>query len=146
MRKAGSERGSVLLLTIGLAVLALLVVLVVVDASTAFLQRRSLAGVADAAAIAGAQAVDLDRLYADGVAAGIVPLDGAGVEAAVRRQLSQSEAGRAVPGFALESVRTDGRTVTVTVRGALDLPFAAILPSAAPRVLRVTAHARLQLH
>jgi hypothetical protein len=56
---------------IGLAVVLLMAVAVVVDASAAFLHRQRLDTVADGAALAGADAGsrDLETLYADGVAA-----------------------------------------------------------------------------
>ena len=73
MRTGGdAERGSVLVLALGLVVICLIAVAVVVDASTVFLARRSLQSAADSAALAGAQAIDLDDYYARGAAVGIV--------------------------------------------------------------------------
>ena len=52
--KRSDDEGSVLLLTIGYAVLALVAVLVCVDATSLYLAQKRLDSVADAAALAGA--------------------------------------------------------------------------------------------
>ena len=60
-RRIGSDdEGSVLLLTIGYAVLALVAVLVCVDATSLHLAQKRLDSVADAAALAGADGFTLD--------------------------------------------------------------------------------------
>lgn len=58
MRRADDE-GSVLLLTIGYAVLALVTVLVCVDATSLYLAQKRVDAVADAAALAGADGFTL---------------------------------------------------------------------------------------
>lgn len=75
--RPGDDEGSILLLTLGYALLALAVVLVCVDATSLYLTQKKLDALADAAALAGADgfalAVDADgpaaRLTADGVRA-----------------------------------------------------------------------------
>ena len=52
--KAGRDEGSVLLLTIGYVLLALVTVLVCVDATSLYLAQKKLDALADAAALAGA--------------------------------------------------------------------------------------------
>ena len=86
MRWRGDDRGSVLLLTIGYAVLVLVAVLVCVDATSLYLAQKRLDSLADAAALAGADGFSLEvvdgspvatlhadevRLQADGVVAAI---------------------------------------------------------------------------
>jgi uncharacterized membrane protein len=63
------DAGQTTILIIGLAVVLLMAIGVVVDASAAYLQRQGLDSVADGAALAGADAGsrDLPALYADGV-------------------------------------------------------------------------------
>ncbi|MCT9820395.1 pilus assembly protein TadG-related protein [Microbacterium sp. W1N] len=56
---AADDEGSVLLLTIGYAVLALVLVLVCVDATSLYLQQKRADAVADAAALAGADGFEL---------------------------------------------------------------------------------------
>lgn len=61
------ERGNVTVLTIGfLAILGTLVV-VVVNASAAFLERRELMNLADRVALHAADGLDRDRVYAGGI-------------------------------------------------------------------------------
>lgn len=138
MRTGGdAERGSVLVLALGLIVICLIAVAVVVDASTVFLARRSLQSAADSAALAGAQAIDLDDYYARGAAEGIV-LDPAAVRAAVGRHL------RSAPGVALESVSVRGDTVTVRVRDRVRPPFSGWLTPAGSYSLEAEAAAALR--
>ena len=68
---SGGEHGQATVFIIGLAVVLLMAVAVVVDASAAFLQRQELDTVADGAALAGADAGsrNLEALYGEGVAA-----------------------------------------------------------------------------
>ena len=132
-----AERGSTLLLGIGLAVVCLLGTVVVVDTTSAFLQRRSLMAVADAAALAGAQAMDLATYYREGAHAG-TRLESAQVVAAVRRHLGRYSA--AEPLMALDSVGTDGQRVWVRLSRPIDLPF---LSAIHPDDVRVEGVARL---
>lgn len=60
------DDGSILLLSIGFAVAALLLVWAVVDASAVFLARRDLTAAVDGAALAAAQQVDAAAIYASG--------------------------------------------------------------------------------
>ncbi len=120
MRSAAREdRGSVLLLGIGWLTACLLAIVLIVDATSAYLQRRALMSVADAAALAGAQSVDLAAYYRDGATTG-TRLDPVQVGAAVRTQVARSaSAGE----MTLESVLTDGVTVRVRMSSPLELPF-----------------------
>lgn len=117
------ERGSVLLLTVGLAVVALLVVAVVTDAAALFLHRRSLAGAADGAALAGAQGVDLAAVYA-GRADGTLPLTPEAVRSRVRAYVASS----APEGTRVLAARTDGTRVRVRLAETVRLPFRSWLP------------------
>ena len=63
---AAEEDGSTLLLTILYGVLGLALVLVVVSASSLYLERKRLFTVADGAALAGAEAWRLDSVRVDG--------------------------------------------------------------------------------
>ena len=80
------ERGSVLLLGIGMIVVGILAVAVAVDVSAAFLQRRALMSLGDSAALAGAQSIDLDSYYANGASIG-TRLSPVAVASAARRQV-----------------------------------------------------------
>lgn len=58
-RRSASDEGSILLLTIGYALLALVLVLVCVDATSLYLAQKRTQAVADAAALAGADGFTL---------------------------------------------------------------------------------------
>ena len=130
------ERGSVLLLGIGMIVVGILAVAVAVDVSVAFLQRRALMSLGDSAALAGAQSIDLDSYYANGAAIG-TRLSPAEVASAARRQVGIA---RGSDEIAIESITTDGITVRVRLSEPLRLPFFGSLRS--DRV-RIESSARL---
>ena len=69
MKAGAAERGSILVLGALLVAACVLAVVVLVDATAAFLQRAHVMAVADAAALAGAQAIDLPAYYEKGAAA-----------------------------------------------------------------------------
>ena len=121
------EQGQSAVLIVGLASFLLLAIVVVVDASAAFLQRQSLDTVADGAALAGADAGsrDLASLYGSGV--GSEPrLDQAETlaRAAVEDYLNRTGARSEYPGLRYD-VRFDptDNSVVVQVRAPLDLPL-----------------------
>jgi uncharacterized membrane protein len=109
------EEGSILVLTLGYAVVLLALVLVVVDASAVFLARRGLASACDGASLAAAQSVDTGRVYRVGVTGSTLPL--AGVQAAVGRYRA-----RTYPQGALSATVRDGDTVVVSGSRTVALP------------------------
>lgn len=116
------DRGSVLLLGIGFVTVCLLAVAVVVDVSAAFLQRRALTSIGDAAALAGAQAIDLDAYYANGATRG-TRLNPRLVAGAARRHVAAvSSAGKAGE-VTIDSIVSDGVNVVVRLSAPLALPF-----------------------
>ena len=116
---ARDDAGTILLLTLGCVALALMLVVVVVDASAVFLARRGLAADSDGAALAAAQSVSTARVYAGG-AGGRLPL------ADVQRVVAGYDAGH--PSMLTATVRHDtgGDTVIVSGRRDVRLPFAAM--------------------
>jgi uncharacterized membrane protein len=105
----------VLLLTIGYAMLALAAILVCVSATSLYLEQKRLDGLADAAALAGADGFEL-TLDGDAVRA---ELD----ETAVRAQ-AQALIDDVGTGAMLVSASTpDGVSARVTVRGRWDPPL-----------------------
>jgi Flp pilus assembly protein TadG len=117
----GDDRGSTVLLGIMLLGVCLLGMAVLVDASAAFLQRRQLTSLADAAALAGAQAIDLDAYYEQG-ASDRTRLDPVAVVSRVRGHLRATGVAT-VPGLAVERIASDGRQVTVRLSAPLRLAF-----------------------
>ncbi|MBK9740807.1 MAG: hypothetical protein IPO93_15205 [Actinobacteria bacterium] len=121
-RAPTGDAGSVLMLGVGLVVVCLMGLTALVDVSAAFLQRQQLLAVADAAAIAGAQAIDLPAYYAEGASA-VTRLDATAVRGAVDRHLERAGARSAVPGLAVSRVWSDGDQVVVGLSSPLRLPF-----------------------
>lgn len=117
------EQGSVTLLIIGFAGILLMAIVMVIDASSAYLQRQGLDNLADGAALYAADLGSTD-VYADGVDAARLGQEEAGVEAAVRDYLARAGAGRKFPGIDV-GVRVDrvSRSVTVRLQAPLDLPL-----------------------
>ena len=119
--RLSDERGSVLLLGIAWVGIVLLTLMVGIDASSAFLQRRALVAVADAAALAGAQGIDLDAYYREG-ASTQTALDPRAVTARVTGFVAQVPASE-ISGLRLDGVTSDGRSVVVQVSAPVRLPF-----------------------
>ncbi|MDP1878675.1 MAG: pilus assembly protein TadG-related protein [Actinomycetota bacterium] len=125
MRNSGSlarDEGSVLLLAVGMVVVGLLAFTVLINASAAFLQRQRLLALADAAALAGAQALDLEQYYLVGASVG-TRLDPVAVAAAVRRHVAASGAAREIDGLVIDRASSDGTSVDVALHAPLRLPF-----------------------
>lgn len=111
-----------LLLIMGLVVLAALFVTVVMDVSALFLDRRDLIAAADGAALAGAQAVDAESLYTEGLpASGPLFLDEVRARAAVQDYLIENGFFDRYAGFAVH-VQTSPTTVRVELGALVQLP------------------------
>ena len=126
------ESGTVMLLVIGLVAVLVATIAVVTDVSSLWLTRRSLHDGADAAAIAAAQAVDLDAVYRgatprtrDGVA--VLPLDPGQVRARVMRYVKDARLTTAFSHLQVVSVRSDGDSVVVVLRARAKPPFMSML-------------------
>jgi hypothetical protein len=117
------EGGQVTVLIIGFAGILLMAIVVVIDASAAYLQRQGLDNLADGAALYGAD-LGSAGIYEQGLDEARLTQQAAAVEAAVRDYLARSDAASAYPGIDV-GVRVDpvGRSVTVTLRAPLDLPL-----------------------
>lgn len=128
------DQGSVLLLVLGFAGLLLTLVAVVADLSAVVLAKRGVASAADGAAVAAAQALDLDAVYDAGLGAEL-PLSPGDARARVAAYEGQARAQQ--PGLRL-GLRLEGRTAVVTGSRTVRLPFR--LPGTG--VVRVSAVAR----
>lgn len=134
------ERGSVLLLGVGFVGVIALALAVAVNGAALLLQRQALMAVADAAALAGAQSIDLATYYAIGAGTG-TRLDPAAAASAARWHVARM--GEQVPGMRIDDVGSDGTSIVVQVSAPMDLPFA-IVPIGDERI-RVRSAARLDL-
>ena len=121
------ERGQTTLLIVGLAVVLMMAIAVVVDATAAYLQRQGLATVADGAALAGADAGSRNEpdLYVDGIGDAVrLEQQRAVAEAAVAEHLRAVGAHAEYPGlhWAVTLDPADD-SVVVRVRAPLRLPL-----------------------
>lgn len=137
----GRDEGSVLVLTLGFVVVVMLLVAVVAAASKLFLTRRSLAAVADGAALAAAQDVDLAAIYT-GQSGATLPLAAERARADVAAYVARAAADTGLTDLRLVSLTATGRAVDVTVSGRSVLPFvSAVTGDPQGTVITVTAHA-----
>lgn len=119
--RTGPEHGQVSVLIVGFAIILILGVGVVVDASAAYLQRQSLSTLADGAALAAADEVRGDPLYTGGLDER-VPIAPELAAQAVLAYLRSIDAYADHPGLRFE-VRVRDRSVVVSVSAPLDLPI-----------------------
>lgn len=137
-----------MLLTLGFAVLALVLVLVVVAATQVHVQRMRLARVADEIALDAADALDVEAYYegtGEAGEPGVVPLAGTALEAvATDRVAAAADRAGLPPTVLVDASATDGRTATVTVATVVHPLFGidALLPFADGIELTATSSAR----
>ena len=122
-----ADRGSIAVLAIGMVVICVMAFTVLVDVSAAVLQRHRLQSLVDGAALAGAQAIDLDAYYEQG-AAGATGISARVLQSTVRHflaeaRLSDRDLGERGARFSIDEVSTDGRTVTVRLSEPMVVPF-----------------------
>lgn len=132
MTRRSSEEGSTLPLTIFYGFLALVLVLLVVAATSLYLERKRLFTLADGAALVGAEAFALDdvRLTASGYRP---TLETADVAAAVSSYLATAPAD--FESLAVDRAETvDGRSATVTLSAYWRPPIVSLL---VPEGLRI---------
>ncbi len=137
--RAQDERGSTLLLTIFYCVVGLALVLVVVSATSLYLERKRLFTLADGAALAGAESWRIDDVE---VVDGALAFD---LKADRVRGAAAGYLGDAVHSLqGLELVRADsadGRSASVTLRAIWHAPISSEwIPVTVP--IEVTADAR----
>ena len=135
-----SDEGSVLVLGLGLAVLGLLLVGGVVDASRLFLARAALASLADGAALRGADDVDVAALYGGGGRGGVLPLSAQRVRADVTAYVAATATANGMRGVRVDAVTARAGVVTVQLSMDETVPLLGPLVGAPDGVL-VTAQA-----
>ncbi len=118
--KADRDEGSVTLLSLGFAIVAILLILVGAAVTGVYLDRTRLVHVADELALDAADAMDVGTYYAGGAPrptedAGIAVSE-ASVRAVVASRLPAAESRRGLEGVQIVEVScVDGHTVTVVV-------------------------------
>ena len=115
------ERGQTTLLIIGFAIVAIMMVAVVVDASAAYLRRTGLDSLADAAALSAADGVQGRQVYEGGLGKR-AEIDPVVARRYVAQYLRDTGASRRYPGLTYDVDATTDRVV-VHVAAPLDLPI-----------------------
>ncbi|MFF2369706.1 pilus assembly protein TadG-related protein [Agromyces sp. NPDC058110] len=132
------DTGSTLLLTIFFGAFALVLVLVVVAASSLYLERKRLFTLADGAALAAAEAWSLDDVEVGGESL-VVELDDADVRRAAADYLDAAS-GRFTDVELVRATSLDGRSATVTLRAVWTAPLhTEVLPLRVPIEVTTTA-------
>lgn len=138
--RVDDEEGSTLLLTIFYGCLALVLILVVVAATSLYLERKRLLTLADGAALAGAEAFALDQVAIDGTR--LKPeLRSADVAVTVQDYLASAPHAGFEGLRVTRAVSVDGQSATVSLSAWWRPPvLTLVLPAGVP--LEVTAVAR----
>lgn len=131
MRHPSEERGSVLLLTLGLVVVVVMLIAVLADVALLRQARQELLAQADAAALAGVQAIDVDRILEEGYFEDgtrlVVPVHAGRAEQAVRQHLVAAGASGRFRSLQVRDVRVHAGEVTVDLRATVRPPFMAVI-------------------
>lgn len=131
MTRRCGEHGQAAVMLVGFAVVAVLLVAVVVDASAAYLRRQGLDNVADGAALAAADGLQGEQVYEGGLGAR-ARIDPDAARRYVADHLRATGAAARYPGLRW-SVTTTADRVVVRVAAPLDLPLG--LPGVGPRTV-----------
>jgi uncharacterized membrane protein len=151
-RRQDRDGGSIMVLVIGYTAIAAVLITVGIDTSKVFLAQRALASVADSAALAAAQGVDVAAIYSGpGLRCGQpLPLSALHAAALAGTSVDQDATALSRTFATLGPPQTslDGATVTVELSGEVAVPFGKVLgwldPSRPDGLVRVTetSHAR----
>jgi uncharacterized membrane protein len=122
--KRGDDSGQLVLLVVFYGLIAAMLVMLVIDVSKVFLARRSLAAVADGAALAAAQSLDRSAFYRNGPGSEL-QIDPAAAREAVRRYAELNGLEGRFRSFSFDAPRlsSDGHTVTVRLHCRVLLPL-----------------------
>lgn len=136
------DGGTVLVLAIGGVLLVITVVIALSDAALLHVRRAALASVADDAAIAASQGIDIAALYRDGIGA-TLPLDPALASEYAHRSVAATDDPRLVD-LRVDAVEVAGDTVRVVVSAGLPPQLAVLFPGSRLRAMAEAAsHTRL---
>lgn len=126
------DRGSIVPLILGFAVLLLLLITVIAGASRLFLVERALSAAADGAASAAAESLDESAYYARRGVGGPVRLSESHVTSTVQQYVDEAGLRSRFDSLTISpELSVDGTTVTVTARAYVRLPLVNALTSGA---------------
>lgn len=118
-----TDRGSVLVLTVGLVPIVAALVSVGTDISVLLAHRRALAAELDSAVLAAAQSADLDRLYT-GNGFESLPLDCSRARRVVESRMASRSSDQRVTVVQLSSFSCREGRVAASATATVQLPFA----------------------
>lgn len=118
---ARDDRGQTAVLVIGFTLVLALMVVVVVDATAAYLRRQGLNTLADGAALAAVDGIAGEKVYLAGIEEQAA-VDPEAARVLVSSYLAAVDAHRRYPGLS-HSVETDADRVVVRLATPLDLPL-----------------------
>lgn len=134
--RLGADDGTVLGYAIAGLLLVVAVALVLADTSSLFMRRTALMMVADDAAIAAANAIDIEAIYTQGVGA-TMALDPVAARALAQASVASSQDAR-LPDVRLDALTVTGSSVEVVVSAAVPAPIGG---TTGDRALRIRARA-----
>lgn len=120
--RVSDDRGSVLLLGLGFMAVVLIAVSVATDAALAFVQRSALQARADAAVLAGVQAIDLDAYYLYGATPATTLVPGT-ARMKTMSYLQRAQVANEIPGVEIVTVTTTDRAVEAVLRAPIRSVF-----------------------
>jgi hypothetical protein len=121
VRRRRGESGQTAPLIVGFTLILAMMVVVVVDATAAYLRRQDLLTLADGASLAAADGIAGEQVYLTGLEEQVV-IDPEAARDLVTAYLLAVDARGRYPGLR-HRVETDGERVVVRVAAPLDLPF-----------------------
>lgn len=136
MARLAGERGSATLWTLGLALTLLMIGGISIDLWSALGAHRDLAGIADAAAVAGSSGVD-EAVFRE---SGVVQLDPGLAEGLALRLIAVQPNGADLDAAPVVAVTGGGQAVTVTLQRRVPLTLLGLL--VADRSIVVSAEGR----
>lgn len=123
-----------MLFGIGLSITGLLIATISINVSSLWVTRNVLDGIADGAALAAAQAVDVDAIYQVGLGANL-RLNENSARAKVNQYVSAANVRSQVDQFSVRSVVISGTAVKVTVQAKPRTAFGYLMPISTPVVV-----------
>lgn len=116
------DGGSVLVLGLGFIAVLLIAAAVATDATLAFVQRSALQARADAAVLAGVQAIDLDTYYVRGATSGTALVPSV-ARSKTLSHLQRSQASGEIPHLEIVQVTATDRAVETVLRAPIRTAF-----------------------
>ena len=138
-----NDRGSILILGIGLFVVVVGMCTVAANVTSLWVMRHGLDSAADGAALSAAQAIDVKYIYRHGVT-NPIHLDSTAAKKRVKDYVREANLSARFTNFRVRSVAVEGTSVYVELQAQADLPFSYLVPNAAQRVIS-GASANLEL-